>query len=71
MTGRRCGMIFPDLSRADWRRSSYSGSNGNCVEAAGDGRVVAVRDSKNPVGHCLAFKPSAWREFAARLKTEE
>jgi Domain of unknown function (DUF397) len=61
-------MEAADLSRADWRKSSYSGGNGNCVEAAGEGRVVAVRDSKDPTGHCLVFGPSAWREFAARLK---
>lgn len=61
-------MDAADLSRADWRKSSYSAQNGNCVETAGDGRTVAVRDSKDPVGHCLVFVPSAWREFAARLK---
>ncbi len=27
-------MEMPDLSRADWRTSSYSGSNGECVEVA-------------------------------------
>jgi Domain of unknown function (DUF397) len=27
-------MTILDLSRADWRKSSYSGSNGNCVEVA-------------------------------------
>ena len=31
-------MEAADLSRADWRKSSYSGGNGNCVEAAGEGR---------------------------------
>jgi hypothetical protein len=64
-------MIFPDLSRADWRRSSYSGSNGNCVETSGDGQVIAVRDSKDPAGIRLAFRTPAWREFAARLKSQE
>ena len=27
-------MGVPDLSRAEWRTSSYSGSNSNCVEVA-------------------------------------
>jgi hypothetical protein len=27
-------MNNPDLSRAAWRKSSYSGANGSCVEAA-------------------------------------
>ena len=40
-----------DLSRAEWRRSSYSGQSGNCVEAAGNlPGLVAVRDSKHPHG---------------------
>jgi Domain of unknown function (DUF397) len=63
-------MISHDLSRAGWRRSRYSGSNGNCLEAAGNGRVVAVRDSKDPDGPCLVLNPAAWREFAARLTSE-
>jgi hypothetical protein len=28
-------MEAADLSRAEWRKSSYSGGNGNCVEVAG------------------------------------
>ncbi|TNY38705.1 DUF397 domain-containing protein [Thermomonospora catenispora] len=37
---------------AAWRKSSRSGSHGNCVELAGAPGVVAVRDGKNPdAGH--------------------
>jgi hypothetical protein len=61
-------MAIPDLSRARWRRSSYSGTNGNCVEAAIAGPAVAVRDSKDPEGPRLVFDASAWRAFAATLK---
>jgi hypothetical protein len=32
----------------DWRKSSFSGSGGNCVEVRQD--LAAVRDSKNPAG---------------------
>ena len=40
-----------DLSRAEWRKSSYSGQSGNCVEVARNlPGLVAVRDSKNPTG---------------------
>jgi Domain of unknown function (DUF397) len=40
-----------DLSRAEWRKSSYSGRSGNCVEVARNlPRLVAVRDSKEPDG---------------------
>lgn len=61
-------MMTPDLSRARWRRSRYSGSNGNCVETAATGQAVAVRDSKDPEGPRLVFKASAWRAFAATLR---
>lgn len=36
----------------DWRKSSYSGNSGECVEVRRD--LVAVRDSKNPTGPTLA-----------------
>jgi Domain of unknown function (DUF397) len=40
-----------DLSRAEWRKSSYSGQSGNCVEVARNlPGLVAVRDSKGPAG---------------------
>ncbi|MET8134251.1 DUF397 domain-containing protein [Streptomyces sp. NPDC005251] len=39
----------PDLTRARWRKSSYSGSSGGeCVEVAPLATRVALRDSKNP-----------------------
>jgi hypothetical protein len=43
--------MTPDLSRAVWRKSSYSGgNNGACVELA---NIGAIRDSKNPTGSTL------------------
>ena len=40
-----------DLSRAEWRKSSYSGQSGNCVEVARNlPGLVAVRDSRSPTG---------------------
>jgi hypothetical protein len=60
-----------DMSRATWRKSSYSGANGgNCVEIAAAARTVAVRDSKDPEGPMLAFKPKAWQRFADRMKAD-
>ncbi len=60
-----------DLSRADWRKSAFSSSNGgNCVEVARNiPGVVAVRDSKDPHGPALVFTPAEWRSFAAEVKT--
>jgi Domain of unknown function (DUF397) len=59
-----------DLNRADWRKSSYSGSNGgHCVEVARNlPGVVAVRDSKDPRGPALVFTRADWAAFMAALK---
>lgn len=35
----------------DWRKSSFSGSGGNCVQVRQD--LTAIRDSKNPLGPAL------------------
>jgi len=53
-----------DLSRAEWRKSSYSGQSGNCVEVARNlPGLVAVRDSKAPDGAKLMVSRRAWRAF--------
>ena len=63
--------ITVDLSRARWRKSTYSGGGGsNCVEVAGAGQVIAVRDSKDVPGPVLVFGQHAWRRFAADVKSE-
>jgi Domain of unknown function (DUF397) len=60
-----------DLTRAQWRKASYSSSNGGtCVEVARNlPGIVAVRDSKDPDGPVLTFTPNDWQTFAARVKT--
>jgi hypothetical protein len=50
-----------------WRRSSYSGDNGDCVEVGWPQVGVAVRDSKNVSGPTLAFPASTWRAFLVRV----
>jgi Domain of unknown function (DUF397) len=56
-----------DLSRAEWRKSSWSGGNGgDCVEVARNlPGAVAVRDSKDPDGPTLTFTPDEWVAFTA------
>ena len=58
------------IDRAQWRKSSYSGSNGGgCVEVARNlPGAVAVRDSKDPDGPKLAFSPGEWAAFTAGVK---
>jgi uncharacterized protein DUF397 len=52
----------------DWRKSSYSGSNGgNCIEVA-SGAGVMVRDTTDRDGAMLAFSAEAWAEFLGGLR---
>lgn len=52
------------MTSTGWRKSSYSGNNGDCVEVALNlPGVVAVRDSKDPVGPALVFTADEWRAF--------
>lgn len=50
----RNGMSATLLGAAAWRKSSYSGAVGNCVELAVlAGDRVAIRNSRNPAGPAL------------------
>ncbi|MER5974173.1 DUF397 domain-containing protein [Streptomyces sp. NPDC002055] len=63
----------PDLSGADWRKSSYSNqAGGNCVEMAGGlPGLVPVRDSKHPEGPVLVFTVECWTGFIADVKADQ
>jgi len=58
-----------DLSRAEWRKSSYSSQNGACVEVATNlPGAIALRDSKDPDGPGLLIPAAEWRAFVHALK---
>jgi len=61
------------LVHAQWRKSSYSGTNGGaCVEVAtGRPGVVAVRDSKYVPGPELQITDQAWSAFVTGIKGGE
>jgi hypothetical protein len=53
----------------EFRKSSYSGSQGECVEVARNlHAVVGLRDSKDPQGPALVFSVDAWSAFVAGVK---
>lgn len=56
------------MNRAEqWRTSSYSAGNGDCVEVASLPAEVLVRDTKDRSGGVLSFTPDQWRALQRRL----
>lgn len=53
------------LDDGNWRISTRSGTEGNCVEVRLDGDAVMVRDSKDRGGPALRFTWPEWRAFLA------
>lgn len=70
---KESGSVKVDMTGAVWRKSTYSGPDGNCVEVAflGDGNV-AVRDTKDHGrGPILAFAPGEWNAFVTGVSGGE
>lgn len=57
----------PNLSNAEWRKSTYTAAN-ECVEVAFVDGMVAVRDSHDPSGPALVFTEGEWRAFTNGAK---
>jgi len=53
--------MMPDLSGAQWRKSSYSGGGNDCVEVAFVDGGAAVRDSKDPEGGAFRLPAAGWQ----------
>ena len=66
------GMSAELLPGATWRKSTYSGVQGNCVEVAAlaDGGF-AVRNSRFPEGPALIFTAAELTAFVAGAKDGE
>jgi hypothetical protein len=62
--------LIVDLSRAAWRKSTRSGTNG-CVEVAFVEDKVAVRDSKDRGGPVLLFTAHEWEAFIGGARDGE
>ncbi|MFF4696577.1 DUF397 domain-containing protein [Streptomyces chattanoogensis] len=57
------------MTAFEFFKSSYSGSQGECVEVARNvPGVTAIRDSKDAAGPRLAFGAAAWAAFMESLQ---
>lgn len=66
------GMSAADLRGAEWRKSSFSGAQGNCVEVARlDSGEIAVRNSRHPQGPALVYTQAEIAAFVAGAKAGE
>lgn len=68
----RNGMNADDLGPVEWRKSTVSNPNGNCVELAAlpDGSV-AVRNSRQPEGPALVYTRAEVSAFLAGVRKGE
>ncbi|WP_075896667.1 DUF397 domain-containing protein [Actinomadura sp. CNU-125] len=55
-------------TKVRWRKSSYSGGTGECVEVAGLVATIGVRDSKAPDTNHLSCRPEAWVQFVSDVR---
>jgi len=55
----------------EWRTSSRSGTEGNCVEVRMIEGTIEMRDSKDPAGAVLRFTTAEWDAFLGGAKDGE
>ena len=51
-----------------WRKSSFSGSQANCVEVGSAAGLLKVRDTKDSQGPALTVSADAWRRFTTGIR---
>jgi hypothetical protein len=56
---------------AEWRKSSYSSSEGQCVEVSLAAERAGVRDTKDRDGGALVVPSTSWRAFTAMLGDDQ
>jgi hypothetical protein len=61
-------MSTHELHDNNWRTSSYTTGNGNCVEVNSASPEVQVRDTKDRTGGTLSMSASLWRAFVSEVR---
>jgi hypothetical protein len=56
------------MDRMNWRTSSYSTGNGECVEAGTAEGAVLIRDTRDRQGFRLSVSTGAWSKFTSAIK---
>jgi hypothetical protein len=64
-------MDHPNFESGDFKKSSFSQENGECVEVASRDGVLAVRHSKDRSGPVLYFNEDEWRAFLKGVRNNE
>jgi Domain of unknown function (DUF397) len=58
------------ITRTDWQKSSYSGTQGDCVELSSANGAIRIRESDDP-GVTLAATPAGLAALIRQVKTGE
>lgn len=63
--------VTGDSVEVQFVKSTYSSTNGSCVEVAASPEQILVRDSKDQDGPVLTFTPAEWDAFVKGAKAGE
>jgi len=61
-------MSVPKRNDREWRKSTYSGSDNQCVEVAPDAVLVGVRDTKARAAGELDVPAASWAALLEQVK---
>lgn len=64
--------LSEELKAAEWRKSSLSGDNGNCIEVAPlSGGRIGIRDTDAPDRPPFVVRAEVWAAFTGGVRNGE